>query len=497
MQMGNGGHEPRMKTMRRTDNDADMNTDNDQQGKPGPQAGVTEPSAPGVGLRSKINAIFVALTGIVLAILTALEIDATRSSVREEMEASSRIATHLLIRISQIYAMGDLGNLAAFLDATGRVRANDITLYDAEGKVLHTSPASRYKTGRDAPDWYAALIMPPASPRVIPLNGARLVVAPDPSRAVLDGWDNLKHLLIVGVILFLVADALVIWLISRWLAPLEVIRRGLAKMAAGEHNYRLPALPGKEAGEIGKAFNRMADAVEENIQVRHASAEASARLKAQREFTQMLNCRIEEERASLARELHDELGQSLTAIRSITKSMLQHPDVAGRTIEMSVRMLFDTAGAMSDAMHRMIPRLRPLQLDDMGLMDAVRDLAADFQVKHPAIRIELHCENEIPHLPDMLEISIYRIVQEALTNVARHAGATRVDLRLDLQEKDLHLRIADNGSGDAMSLDRPGHYGVRGMRERAEALGGNIAFGRAKEGGLEIVVVIPVKEALV
>lgn len=470
---------------------------NKYQEKPGPEASAPRARAQGMSLRNKINAIFVALTGIVLAILTALEIDATRSSVREEMEASSRIATHLLIRISQIYAMGDLANLAAFLDATGRVRANDITLYDAAGKVLHTSPASRYKTGRDAPDWYAALIMPPASPRIIPLNGARLVVAPDPSRAVLDGWDNLKHLLIAGVVLFLVADVLVIWLVGCWLAPLEVIRRGLAKMAAGEHNHRLPALRGKEAGEIGTAFNRMADAVEENIQVRHASAEASARLKAQREFTQMLNCRIEEERASLARELHDELGQSLTAIRSITKSMLPHPEVKGRTIEMSVQMLFDTAGAMSDAMHRMIPRLRPLQLDDMGLIDAVRDLAADFQVKHPAIRVDLHGDAQIPHLPDMLEISAYRIVQEALTNVARHAGASRVDLRLAIHERNLHIRIADNGNGDAMSLDRPGHYGVRGMRERAEALGGSIAFGRAREGGLEIVVVFPVTEGTV
>lgn len=410
------------------------------------ETGKAEPNA-GISLRGKINAIFAALTAIVLAILAALEIGATRSSVSEEVEASTRIATHLLVRISQIYAMGDLGNLAAFLHATGRVRANDITLYDAAGKVLHASPPSTYKPGRDAPQWYAKLIMPPVSPRIIPLNGARLVVTPDPSRAVLDGWDNLKQMLIGGALLFLVADVLVIWLIGRWLAPLEVIRRGLAKMAAGEHNHRLPPLRGKEAGEIGTAFNRMADAVEENIEVRHASAQAAARLQAQREFTQMLNQRIEEERASLARELHDELGQSLTAIRSITKSMLQHPEVKGRPIEASMQMLFDTAGVMSDAMHRMIPRLRPLQLDDMGLIDAVRDLAADFQVAHPHIKIELQCSGAIPHLPDMLEISAYRIVQEALTNVARHAGASHVELRLGIQDNMLQLRISDNGSG--------------------------------------------------
>ena len=284
------------------------------------------------------------------------------------------------------------------------------------------------------------------------------------------------------------------WLVGRWLAPLEKIERGLREIEQGDHHVRLPALPGKEAGQMGRAFNRMAQAVEDNILVRQASAEAQARLATQRDFTQMLHGRIEEERAALARELHDELGQSLTAIRSISKSILQHPDVAGSVIERSAQMLFDTAGMTSDAMHRMIPRLRPIQLEGMGLVDAVRDLLTGTQQKHPDLKTELEVQGEIPALGEALELSAYRIVQEALTNVVRHAEARCARIRIAMQDNNLTLSIADDGKG-AESLKRDGHYGVRGMQERAESLGGRVIFQSAPQGGLEVFVSVPILES--
>ena len=245
---------------------------------------------------------------------------------------------------------------------------------------------------------------------------------------------------------------------------------------------------------MGRAFNRMAQAVEDNILVRQTSAEAQARLATQREFTQMLHSRIEEERAALARELHDELGQSLTAIRSISKSILQHPDIAGGPIERSAQMLFDTAGMTSDAMHRMIPRLRPIQLEGMGLVDAVRDLLTGTQQKHPDLKTELEVQGEIPALGEALELSAYRIVQEALTNVVRHAEASCAHIRIAMQNNCLTLSIADDGKG-AESLKRDGHYGVRGMQERAESLGGRVIFQSAPQGGLEVLVSVPILES--
>lgn len=449
-----------------------------------------------MSLRLKINLIFSLLTLLVFSILIMVEVTATRNSVREEMEASGRIASQLLGRISSFYAAENLPELVTFLRETGRVRANDIQLYDNAGKLLYDSPPSTYKIGRDAPQWYAALVSPPMNTRIIALNGSQLAVTTNPTRAALDGWDNLRDILIAQSTLFLLADLLIFWLVGRWLAPLEKIEQGLREIEQGDHHVRLPALPGKEAGEMGRAFNRMAQAVEDNIQVRQASAEAQARLATQRDFTQLLHARIEEERAALARELHDELGQSLTAIRTISKSITQHPEVKDSNIERSAQMLFDTAGMMSDAMHRMIPRLRPIQLEGMGLIDAVRDLLTGTQVTHTELKIELQVDGTIPPLEAGLELTAYRIVQEALTNVLRHAQASRAHITIALQDNWLTLSIADNGTG-AVTLKREGHYGVRGMQERAESLGGSIAFLASAEGGLDVRVSLPVKESAV
>ena len=447
-----------------------------------------------MSLRLKINLIFSALTILMFAVLIIVEIAATRASVREEMEASSRIATQLLGRISNFYTADKFADLVTFLRDTGRVRANDIRLYDSAGVLLYQSPPSLYKAGRDAPAWYSSIVAPPHTERVIELHGARLLVTTNSTRAILDGWDNLRDILFTQMALFVLADLIVFWLVGHWLSPLEKVERGLREIEQGDHHVRLPPLPGKEAGEMGRAFNRMAQAVEDNIQVRQTSAEAQARLEAQREFTQLLHARIEEERAALARELHDELGQSLTAIRSIAKSMMQRPEVAGGPLERYAQMLFDTAGMTSDAMRRMIPRLRPIQLEGMGLVDAVRDLLTETQQNHPGVKFELLVgEGGLPPLEDGLELSAYRIVQEAVTNVVRHSEATRALVSIGIEDQTLKLTIADNGKG-AASLQREGHYGVRGMQERAAAYGGSVAFGSGAEGGLQVMVSLPIRE---
>jgi len=447
-----------------------------------------------MSLRLKINLVFSLLTFLLFAILIVVEVVATRNSVSEEMEASGRIATQLLTRISSFYAHNDLPELVNFLNETGRVRANDIRLYDQSGNLLYQSPPSIYKAGRNAPVWYATLVAPPDNERVIQMTNARLIIQTNPTRAVLDGWDNLLDILFAELTLFLLADLLILWLVDRWLEPLEKIQYGLRELGQGDHKVRLPPLPGKEAGEMGRAFNRMAHAVEENIQVRQASAEAQARLDAQRDFTKLLHARIEEERAALALELHDELGQSLTAIRSIAKSLMQHPNVAGSPIEQHAKMLFDTAGMTSDAMHRMIPRLRPIKLEGMGLVDAVRDLLTQSQQNNPNLRLDLAVSGELSAMDDELELTAYRIVQEAVTNIIRHAQASRAHVTIEVREERLHLSIADNGIG-AQTLKRDGHYGVRGMQERAESHGGMIEFKPSNEGGLEVQAIFPLKRS--
>ena len=457
---------------------------------------AVEASLGGISLRLKMDCIFAVLTLLVLGIFVTVEIEATRASIREEMEASRRITIQLLSRISQGYNRSTLPLLADFLQQTGRVRASELMLVDDTGAVLHRSPPSTYKVGRNAPEWYTSMVAPRSVPIAFALDGGKLMITMNPSRSVLDSWDDLKIVLISQGLLLLTADLLVFWLIRRWLTPLEQILRGLRQMEAGQHHIRLPALSGKEGGEMGRAFNRMAQAVEENLQARQASLEAESRLRNQRETTRLLNARIEDERAALARELHDELGQSLTAMRSIAKSLLLSPDLRGKPAEQAAQLLFDTAGTTYDAMHRMIPRLRPIQLDGVGLIDAIRDLVTDLQMKHPQMHVSLASAVSLPQLSELLEVSAFRIVQEALTNVIRHAGATEVAIQCSVGTGQLEIVVTDNGVASAAPVQKSGHYGVRGMQERAESLGGSVKFSPMAGGGLEVRVRLPLNDLM-
>ena len=460
-------------------------------------------STPSVGhpstssLRFKINAIFCAVSVLVLVVLAIVQMIAARSSIREEVTASNRVATQLLRRITVLYAAKGLDSLADFLGDTGRVRANELRLLDNAGQVKYVSPPASYKFGRNAPSWYATLVTPEITPQIIQMTDGSLSITPNPSRSVLDAWEDLQFIFLIEALLLLAANLLMLLIVGRWLAPLDKIHSALLDIENGRHTIRLPALPGKEAGEMARAFNRMAQAVEDNIAVRQFSAETTSRLAAQREFTALLHQRIEEERAALARELHDEFGQSLTAIRSIAKSMMHQLEGQHSPLEQSVRMLFDTAGSTADALQRMIPRLRPIQLEGMGLIDALRDLIADRQMTDPQLKIDARFDLALVELPDEVDRSIYRIVQEGLTNVLRHANASQVIISLQEEQAvapadtALRLVISDDGIGGCANLKRPGHYGIRGMQERVESLGGTIDFRNGSLGGLEVDVSIP------
>lgn len=436
--------------------------------------------------------------GLILGVLTLAsilffvmqDIDSTRGSIREEMQGSNRVATQLLSRVAEAQGRAGLGQLALFLRQTGRVRANEIMLYDNRGQLVYTSPPSTYKSGRDAPDWYAALVTPTLRATVIRLPAGTLVVAPNPSRAVLDAWDDLRSFALGQLGLLCLAYLVTYWTLRRWLAPFEQIRRALREIGQGRQ-VRLPALPGRESAELGQAVNSMAHALQESMRARQESAEARARLAAQRDFAHAMRERVEDERRAIARELHDEFGQSLTAIRSIAAALLQHPDIRGRSAENAMRLLFDTAGSTLDGMHRLIPRLRPAQLDDAGLGEALRDLAATLRLAHPELHIEL-AMHALPALDPELETAAYRIAQEALTNVVRHAYATSATIALGVEDASLVLRIDDNGRGGAVNASSA-RFGVRGMKERAEALDGTLALGSSETGGVSVVARLPIR----
>src|SRR6202034_745934 len=351
------------------------------------------------------------------------QVQDTRSSVREEIEGSNQVAAQLFTRVSWVYDVAGLRGMLSFLDQLGRVRANDVSLYDPAGKLVYSSPPPTYKSGRDAPRWFDRLVSPPPQREEIRIGDGRLVVVANSSRAVLDGWDTLSRLLWIGAIALAGGNAAVFWLTRRVLKPLQTVIKGLQRMEQGDYEARLPVLSGREGRLMSLAFNRTAQAVADSAAAQKVASEARQRLQENRELTKMIQSHIEEERRSIARELHDELGQSITAIKSIGLSILQRPDRHDERVSEAARLIVDTAGHMYDAVHEMIPRLRPFALDSLGLGDAVGDLLAAWRVRDTGVTLQLHLQEPLPQLGAEQSICAYRILQEALINAMRHASA--------------------------------------------------------------------------
>lgn len=445
-----------------------------------------------MSLRARVNFIIGALMGLFLIAFIYAEVDAVRRSVAEENEAQHRVARHLLNAVAARPQGSNPGEFAAFLQQLGRVRGNEVTLYDGSGRLLYASPSSSYKAGRDAPGWFVALVAPAAATTELPLAGGRLVISANPSRAILDGWDTLVALLGVGAVLFVIANVLVFWLLGRALRPLAQVAEALGRIEDGALATRLPELPGGELRRMGQAFNRMAEAMADRMAARVAAAQANERLAENRETSRLVQSHVEDERRAIARELHDEMAQSVTAIRSLAVTIAQRAGGRDETISRAAGMVAETAGRIQESVSGLIHRLRPPALDTLGIGDALEDLLDDWRAQQPDIAFALHAEGLPERLAEETAITAYRVAQEALTNAMRHAAAKQVTVHAAVRGGWLVISVEDDGKGLPAGTEKPRHYGLRSMRERVEAGGGRLTMGERPGGGARIEATLPI-----
>ena len=459
-------------------------------------ADLPSPSRPAprrASLRMQIHLIVAALMGVFVVTVIVMQIDATRRSVREEIVAANRVAAQLLQRVGWVYTRSGPDALVSFLEQLGRVRANDIRVETDDGRVLFTSPPATYKTGRSAPGWYTALVTPPLQRQVIALPGARMTVEAEPSRAILDGWDEFVVLVGVGAGVLVLLNLAVFWGVGRALRPLPTIVAGLSRLEKGDYGARLPPLPGREAAVIGQAVNQLAEAIESEIEARLRAFEAERTLQESREFARRLEEHTEAERRAIARELHDEFAQSVTAIRTLARTIQTRLRERDATGAQAAEMIADEAARLYEAMHGLIPRLAPPALDDLGLADALTELVDATRSRYGDVTLELTLVGleQSLSLPVEPARAAYRVAQEALTNALRHSGAARVRITASADPQSLYLTIDDDGHGLPDDWARRGHYGLRGLRERLATLGGRLGLQRRAEGGTRVEAWLP------
>ena len=211
-----------------------------------------------------------------------------------------------------------------------------------------------------------------------------------------------------------------------------------------------------------------------------------------RKLTGIIRERIEDERRSLARELHDELGQYVSAIKIFTQN-IKNQAKGNELIATSAESVTSAANQIYDGMHNIIRKLRPGSLDNLGLVETINDLVGLWQKQYPAIKV-IFKHNKVENLSEEISINIYRIIQEGMNNCLKHADASEVKIDLLANKRFLKLTFSDNGKGfDTNILKASKQFGIVGMRERIQGLGGKFEL-QSDQNGTIITGLIPGKK---
>ncbi len=244
-----------------------------------------------------------------------------------------------------------------------------------------------------------------------------------------------------------------------------------------------------------------ADRAAVELERKHAESKALQLLQQNRELTQRMFKIQEDERRYLGRELHDEFGQQLAAIHLNAETIKMLSKKQYLKIYEYAQVIDEIATDVHKKMRSILRQLRPALLDEMGLVDSLKELTNQWQVRFPTIKIKFSMEGELNDFDDNLNISIYRIIQESLTNVAKHAMADYVSVQLIRQpgergaQDSLLLIVKDNGKGLDETFVAEG-IGLPSLRERVLAVGGKFAIKSIKEKGVHVEVWIPINVTL-
>jgi len=449
-------------------------------------------------LQTQITSVLILIFALLALGLAWQQIRAIRLSVAEEIETAGEIGQQVLSRVNEIYQRQGARPMQSFLTRLGRLRAHDITLVNEFGDVLYRTPASEYPIDNAAPAWFVNSVSPEVSERAFNLSNAMLLVRTDGTRATQEGWMEFRNVLLFIGFGFIVLTLFTFWLVRRAMTPFNQVVDALRAVEAGDYHYSLPELPGAEANAVGKTFNTMVGSVRDSISAREAAALAKAELARNRELTQEIQQSIEREHTSLARELHDELGQHVTAIKSLGVSISRRMLGNNPRVAETADMVVESADRIHAAMRQMLRQLRPASLDQFGLTDALSDLVSDWRTKHPDKEFDFTAGTLPENIPPATRTAAYRIAQEAITNALRHSGATTISVSVTADEQ-LELRILDNGIGASQDSIEAG-FGVTGMVERASAVQGTFTMKAMESGGTLIVANLPlssIREELV
>jgi two-component system sensor histidine kinase UhpB len=431
----------------------------------------------------------VTLMALVISLLMPL--DSIRDDVATETDASMQLA-QLLLDIQHAVVNARNAAEARFAAIDEIHRANDlrhvrVSFVDDTGALLATSPTEEPQVGRltklllsSSPP--SSLVYPFAY-HAVPLGKIRVSSNPMSEFAEIEQRIGRDLAVLAGVLLAM--GAAISWMVRQGLRPVAQVQSALTRLQAGHLETRLPHFPVKDIDDISQRFNQCAAAMQ--------AAEAQ-----RRDLNRRLIKAEEEERRRLARELHDELGQSLTAIKVDAAYIAREATASSPKIVASARSIETLSSNIMELIRSMLARLRPHGLETVGLRETLQDLVSGWQVR-VADRFEcsLAIRGDVDVLPPDLNITVYRLIQECLTNAVRYSRAKYIAIELSLMPESsdpwrVMLEVTETAVAENKAAVGTSGTGLLGMRERVEAHGGELEINLSPEGGLSLRAWLPV-----
>nr|WP_028348026.1 histidine kinase [Bradyrhizobium murdochi] len=369
--------------------------------------------------------------------------------------------------------------VATALNAALRASANPQATLDAFVQSLGTSETIRFRRlGTDldvyppevqtplgtVPEWFVHLLAIPEIGTAFPVmvEGKQvgdIVFAPDMSADIYEKWIGFLAIACSGTVLMLLTGAIAHFTVRSASVPLQNLGDGLTRMRTGNYEQLIsPAGPpeirrsAQEANELARTLNRLS---QDN-----------------RSLLRRIVSLQDDERQDMARELHDELGPLLFGIRANTVALLETIPSANAELRSAADGILQSVETLQQANRRILDRLRPLYIQELGLEKSIQTLLRNAKAQSPDLKVTSQIDADLNEVDGLLSQTVYRVIQEAVTNVLRHAKARSMHVAAGINEREVTVEVSDDGIG--FPADRMFGRGLTGMLERVRALSGTL-----------------------
>lgn len=428
-----------------------------------------------MSLRYQINIRIFFLSLSVLLLGGSIAIWQARMAVNKEVNSSIQLAVKL---ISFSFSHGSQNpDWLPQLNTLEEIRHLTVQIQQPSGQIINFLHNTIATHEHNPPQWFINLVQgePLKTQHTLTLGEGKqltLLIQADALDEITEVWQENIAFFTSFCSLTLLSFFAVNLVFNKTLNSITTIVNALEVIKSGQYQQNLPPFAIKEYADIANAINQLADKL-------------SSVKRENRALTQHTLEIQEDERQRLAQELHDELGQSLTAIKVMAVTAARPK----ADIKQSTDAIISTCNHLMTVVRSMMHQLHPLILTELGLTATLEDLMNHWAIRQPDLTISLDCSNEADKLDPKIAIQLFRVVQECLTNTVRHAKASHVNIKLAIDRFGLQLTVSDNGQG-CINNEKTG-FGLLGMQERINSLGGEFLLQSRPQQGMTILASIP------